>query len=314
MRRLFPLLLFSFCCTAALSGADPYQVRAASGLNVRSAPGLLAQVVGSLPNRDTVYVEEIADHWARIEYRGETAWVSAQFLLPAGTKAAGETGEVSFSADKKNVLIAVVILSGLLWFLQAVRKRWEQAPAGLLWSGLILFGLLCGLEIYHVIGLSGGLWFCTPDVVGWGVAILNSVLLAFVFFTQYRVFLTLLLDMQYRARQKVDYRTGIYSYLAAVVAAVAAGLFLPEYTVWIVRLLLAAQLVQLVIIVVKTRRTPLYCLLSLATYLAGSVATLLVMVHFLVVALVVMVILLIISIGGRIVGEGTSRKTYIYYR
>lgn len=65
-----------------------YTVTAKIGLNVRSGKSTGAERIGGIAYGQTVNVKNISDGWAEIEYSGQTAYVSAQYL----TKASGNTG------------------------------------------------------------------------------------------------------------------------------------------------------------------------------------------------------------------------------
>ncbi len=66
----------------ALYPAQAYRVTA-QGLNVRLGPGTGYDKCGLLKNGDTVYVLQLMDSWARIEWEGGTAYLSTKYIEKA---------------------------------------------------------------------------------------------------------------------------------------------------------------------------------------------------------------------------------------
>ncbi len=58
----------------------PGRVEGAEALNVRSAPGLDSDTVGSLRRGEAVEVRAVEGKWARIKYRDGEGWVFARFI------------------------------------------------------------------------------------------------------------------------------------------------------------------------------------------------------------------------------------------
>lgn len=56
-----------------------YKVKCTS-LNVRSGPGTRYRRVGALKKNTKVYPSSVSKHWAKIEYKGKTAYVSTDYL------------------------------------------------------------------------------------------------------------------------------------------------------------------------------------------------------------------------------------------
>lgn len=60
--------------------ADSNGTVTASALNVRSGPGTNYEAIGLLYRGETVSVVAISDGWAQITYKGQTAYVSAEYI------------------------------------------------------------------------------------------------------------------------------------------------------------------------------------------------------------------------------------------
>lgn len=73
----------------ARSGSETrsYKVTAKTGLNVRSGPGTSYSKLGALVFGATVKVVTIDNGWAKIDYNGKTAYVSAQYIKASDSTA-----------------------------------------------------------------------------------------------------------------------------------------------------------------------------------------------------------------------------------
>ena len=80
--------------------ADSYGVvDADGGLNVRSGPGLDTSIVGSLSDGDRIVILGTSDGWHRINYDGETAYVSAEYVRLESTGGSGSSESGSSSGS-----------------------------------------------------------------------------------------------------------------------------------------------------------------------------------------------------------------------
>ena len=95
-RKILLTLLLAFCTVVMF--AKPYKVTA-SKLNVRNAPNTSGAVVGSVTQNKQVDVVKISNGWAQINYNGQKAYVSAQYLTPA---AGGAAESYSSSSSSKS--------------------------------------------------------------------------------------------------------------------------------------------------------------------------------------------------------------------
>ena len=66
--------------TPAPTQPKTYTVTAKGNLNLRANPSTNAKVLLVIPYRTVVTVEEWAGSWAKVTYKGETGWVSAEYL------------------------------------------------------------------------------------------------------------------------------------------------------------------------------------------------------------------------------------------
>ena len=75
------LFTIALLMIAVMVSAKQYQVTA-SKLNVRNAPDTSGKVVGSLSQNATVEVNRISGGWAEITFKGQKAYISAQYITP----------------------------------------------------------------------------------------------------------------------------------------------------------------------------------------------------------------------------------------
>ena len=80
------LFTIALLMIAVMVSAKQYQVTA-SKLNVRNAPDTSGKVVGSLSQNATVEVNRISGGWAEITFKGQKAYISAQYITPVKTAA-----------------------------------------------------------------------------------------------------------------------------------------------------------------------------------------------------------------------------------
>lgn len=78
--------------TEATEEGTTYRVTPAIGLNVRSGPGTNYGKLGALPYGTEITVTGISNGWATIQYSGQTAYVSAQYIEEvSGSQAEGSS-------------------------------------------------------------------------------------------------------------------------------------------------------------------------------------------------------------------------------
>ncbi|MFC4558212.1 N-acetylmuramoyl-L-alanine amidase [Virgibacillus kekensis] len=92
----FLLLFFIHTSVGNAESSTTYEVGVDS-LNVRSAPALDAEVIGSLSKGDRVVVFQKAFGWVQTYYGGQEAWVASQFLM--------ETNKNERSHAKKKITV-----------------------------------------------------------------------------------------------------------------------------------------------------------------------------------------------------------------
>ena len=94
-----------------------YKVTPAIGLNIRSGPGVGYARLGGFACGTVIQVEAIENGWARLQYSGRTAYVSATYIAPTSGSAASKDGDaVTAVPDLK--LQAVLV--------QKDQQNWDQ--------------------------------------------------------------------------------------------------------------------------------------------------------------------------------------------
>lgn len=313
MKTLCLTLVLALCSVIALA-QEKYEVTASSSLNIRSEASASALVLGKLEKGAIVTVLEISNGWAKIDYNESYGFISAQYIKRAGSQAAVASpeagpGNIKFSMGFSKAMVYIVLaLSAALYF---IRRKRDGDPLvdNLYVANVVIFLVTCVVEIAYVLAVADdATWFCSPSRVGWLWTIVNFVIFAFVVYNQIMCLLNTLQDVQYNSYASFDWQWGIYSWPIAAVAGIICGfIFQPGVTI-VGILLLIAQLVQIYIIFknVVPEGGWLRALLCTVVYLAGAIATLSVLVHFIVLLIVVLVGYVVLYILGQ--GSGGSSR------
>ena len=86
----------------------PYKVSYAT-LNVRSGAGTSFAKIGQLKRDDVLQVLEVKDGWAKIGYNGDTAYVSANYLLEKAQDEPTTTSSYKVAANNLKVRTGLCI-------------------------------------------------------------------------------------------------------------------------------------------------------------------------------------------------------------
>jgi hypothetical protein len=147
------------------------------------------------------------------------------------------------------------------------------------------------------------IWFCYPNEVGWGWTIANFIVFAVVVYNQFMCYFNTLRDIQYNSYASFTWKWGNYSWPIALVGIIVAGFFYEPGILIVSSLFLIAQVVQIVIIFknVLPKGGFFHALVCTVVYLIGSIATVAILMHFLVLLIIVIIgyfILMIFGSGG----------------
>ncbi len=298
------------CCIVALAQTK-YVVDVSSSLNVRSEPNSGAEVLGKIASGKEVLVYNIEDGWALIEYGSQKGWVSSKYLREPSAAPKREAKKSSANKiDVQEILnswtggvrpywLAYFIagLSAILWLFRFKRDD-EELEGGWYIGNLCMFFALVVAEIAYVLMMgSKSMWFCFPDDVGWLMTIVNFILFGLVVYNQIMCFMDTMNDVQYNNDSYIDTRWGIYSWIGGLIAAVVCAIFFSEYLYIVGIVFLVLQLIQ-IFLIFKNRGDGgvLGAFLFLGVYLFGSIATMLILVHFLTLLIIVLIGLLVLTI------------------
>lgn len=316
MRKLLLILLFTICHLLSFAQTR-YEVTAKTSLNIRTAANPTAPVLGKVSKGGYVTVYEIQNGWAKIYYGGTYGYVSANYIClspQVESVSAYQEEDAPFWEEvggMEKLVFLILALSAVLFFFRMGRKEDEPLEGGFFVVNWILFCVISVIEIFYVLSMgSGTIWFCKPGEVGWIWTIVDFVLFGFVVYNQLLCFFNVLSDVQYNSCALFDWRWGIFSWPIAAVAGIVCQFFYKEGLIFVGTLFLICQLIQ--IILIFTRVVPRggwgYAFLCTIIYLLGSVATVAILAHFLVLLIIVLIGLLILSsLGSR---RSPTREEY----
>lgn len=328
MKTIIWTILLWGCCLASMA-QKKYEVTAETFLNIRSYASTEAPVIGTIDKGGEVDVYEISDGWAKIGYDEGFAYVSSRYLKEADrsvpVQSSGSSGfdfDFDFSSwlpqrgDAEWMVFAILAISVVLFFIR--RSRGEELLEGALYTvNWILFLAVTVLELVYL-ALMGGdaIWFCIPDKVGWLWTVIDFILFGILVYNQFMCFFGTLDDVQYNSNGYFDRRWGVYSWTWGIIAAIVSAIFFPVALPFIGVAFLMCQLVQVVLIFKGIVLGGGWgrAFLCLAIYLLGSVASILILAHFVVLLIIVLIGYFILYLFGK--ASGSSRgccKTCSHY-
>jgi uncharacterized protein YgiM (DUF1202 family) len=92
-------------------------------LNVREHPRSNAQVIGQLKRYDEIYVHSISNGFAKIDFKGRNAYVSAEYLKPKGELTSINTSTQSTNRNKTTETPSKVINTNIS---ATINRIWEE--------------------------------------------------------------------------------------------------------------------------------------------------------------------------------------------
>ncbi len=74
------LMMLAIGFSSCSDNENTYSVTAQNGLNIRATPSPNGIILGKLEHYDDVEVDTIINNWAKIKYKDQEAYVSAQYI------------------------------------------------------------------------------------------------------------------------------------------------------------------------------------------------------------------------------------------
>ena len=307
---IFIIILLSSCLL--VTAQKKYEVTTNTFLNIRSYASTEAPVIGTIDNGGEVDVYEISNGWAKISYNDGFAYVSSQYLKESiSNEVVSKKKNSNFKFDVSSLTFGnggvewmVFAIAGISVILLIIRKRRGDDPLeGTEYSiNWILFLTVSILELVYI-SLMGSdtIWFCIPDKVGWLWTIIDFIIFGFVVYNQIMCYFNTLVDVEYNSGGGFDKRWGLYSWAGGIITAILSGIFFPTALPFILIAFIICQLIQIVLIF---KGTLSYggvgnAFLCTAVYLLGSLASILILAHFVVLLIIVLVAYFILSIIGK---------------
>ena len=313
-------IMFLCCCLFA-AAQTKYEVTANTFLNIRSYADANAPVLGTVDKGGKLDVYEISNGWAKIAYDGGYAYVSSAYLKKVQNVSSdvATSNNKSFDFSSWNFSrggaewMAYVIggLSLVLFFIRKIRGDSPLNDSGSLYMiNWILFLIVAILELVYVTIMgSDSIWFCIPDKVGWLWTIVDFFVFGFIVYNQFMCFFNTLDDTSYNSYGSFDRRWGIYSWAGVVVGGIISGIFFPAALPFVLLAFVICQIIQIVQIFkgVLPHGGLGYAFLCTAVYLLGSLSTIMILAHFVVLLIIVLVGYLILSFISAS-NKGSSRE------
>lgn len=320
--RTLCLVIVILCCSVFATAQIKYEVTTSTFLNVRSYASTDAPVLGTINNRGEVYVYDIANGWAKISYDGGYAYISSDYITKVVDRTSMSQQELRefdlpfWGIGKGNsewMTYVIVVISVLLFI---VRRKRNNTPLedGLHVFNVILFLSVSVLELAYLSLMgSDAIWFCTPDKVGWLWTIIDFIIFGIIVYNQFMCFFNTLADVEYNSCGSFSKYWGIYSWIWGIIIGVISSFFLPVILPFVGIAFAVCQLVQIVLIFrgVLSKGGWGHAFLCLVVYLLGSLSTVLILVHFVVLLLIVVVgyfVLKVIGSASSLSSKGCCRS------
>ena len=314
MKKYLLLLVLVFCGIVISTAQTQYEVIASSSLNVRNYASKDGYVLGKLHRGEKVDVYAINNGWAQIRYNNRTAYVNVKYLKKSSVQPTPtlqkENSQSSFldidlqkyeTGDVEWIAFVLLALSLLLWFLRKFVRGEEDGIDGgfLYYFNWIIFLLTCGFEIVYVVKMgSDTTWFCSPNYVGWLWTIINFIIFGFLVYNQILCFLGTLLDVNTFTGGGYEIKVGYYSWIIFLVTAYIMGCaYWDEYVIWAFIPFAICQLIQIILIFkgIVPYGGWLNAILATLIYGIGSLATVIMLLHFLVLLIIVIIAIFFLS-------------------
>lgn len=318
--RTYLLTFFFLCFCVLLLAQTKYEVTANSFLNIRSFASSSAPVIGTIDRGGKIYVHEIEDGWAKIDYNNEYAYISSDYIRKVEENPVVKLdkkksffdfkfGFPEGENDVKWIIYVIVGLSVLLFIFRMIRgdDPLEDEKYLANWS---IFLIVSILEIAYIVMGGNYIWFCTPSDVGWLWTVINFLIFGFVVYNQILCLLGTLVDIQYNGGAYFDMRWGLYSLGGGIVGGIITGIFFPHLLPIVLFAFLIGQVIQIVLIF--RALTPesgwLNSLLATSVYLLGTISTIIILAQFIILLIIVLVGFLALYIVGKLSETSSSQS------
>ena len=207
-----------------------------------------------------------------------------------------------------NLPIYIAIISLVLFLMKiknnAKEEKWDMFSK----IFITLFITVCIMEILFCI-FSNPIRIFAPDIVGWGMAIVNFILLGIICFTQISVFIVLMNSIATKANRTYDLTVGLLSWVGGLIFLFLATFFYEPAIKFIVGIIILMQIIQIVIIFkCITNQTKTAILFSII-YLLGSFATFLIVANFLALAFIIIFGIVLLYIISKLTNHSDTTST-----
>lgn len=145
---------------------------------------------------------------------------------------------------------------------------------------VVLFSGLCIAEIAYLFTTENHKYFLDYNAIGIWKMLGGFILLTLVLLNQYGVFRILLCELN-PENKVINYNLGFYSYTLAVIGTIICAFFFESKDIaYVVYILLAAQIVQIILIFYQSHPYWQAALFRIYIYLLGTVTFIIVLYHY----------------------------------
>lgn len=202
------------------------------------------------------------------------------------------------SKNSQWIVIAILLLSIVLIVLNKIRDGY-RLRGGKFIAYWVTFMIISILEISYITLAPGdSTWFCSPDEVGWGGAIISFIIFAVITYYQSICFLNIIEDWRANTRADIALKWGYYSWIGIIIVTIALA-FIAESLIPLALFAFAiCQIVQIVIIFKDVNYysgfwDAVFCSLF---YIIGSIATVLTILLLISVIFYILIVLMILGL------------------
>ena len=272
MSRIIALIMFTLVTLTGYSQEKEYVVCVRHTLPVYMFQRTESDKIGEIADQTIIKATPTKEKaWMEIQFNNRTRYIQSRYLVEYtpynypyrisrfvtvilnDIDNAIKTSSLRFTSRLPYLFVLILGLILMLgWDLMVFgwKARLNKNHFNLYCTGFIILMLA---ELYCMLFYKGNVsWFCSPDNVGWILAGICLITFAGITLNQIMVSVQTVWEMDNNTNRRCDYKIGLYSYGAAIIAYIITSLFCKlDYDGLILGGLVLCQIIQMGIILVK---------------------------------------------------------------